>query len=87
MYYFANEWNPNYWIIAVVFGLFPDAKYYLLSKGCQEVLIGFDYQSITHSDCHNCDRIGFFVTIVVTGSGPISKILHCGDKNNSGKRE
>ena len=28
-----------------------------------------------------------FVTIVVTGSGPISKILHCGDKNNSGKRE
>ena len=29
----------------------------------------------------------FFVTIVVTGSGPISKILHCGDKNNSGKEK
>lgn len=28
-----------------------------------------------------------FVTIVVTGSGQISKILHCGDNNNSGKRE
>jgi hypothetical protein len=21
-------------------------------------LMGFDYQSITHSDCHNCDGIG-----------------------------
>lgn len=20
--------------------------------------MGFDYQSITHSDCHNCDGIG-----------------------------
>ena len=24
--------------------LFPDVKYYLLSKGCRRVLMGYDYQ-------------------------------------------
>ena len=37
--------------------LLPDAEYYLLSKDCQRISMGFDYQSITHSDCHNCDGI------------------------------
>ena len=40
--------------------LLPDAEYYLLSKDCQRVLMGFDYQSITHFDCHNCDGISVF---------------------------
>ena len=40
--------------------LLPDSKNYLLSKGCQRISMGFDYQSITHSDCHNCDGISVF---------------------------
>ena len=40
--------------------LFPDAKYYLLSKGCRRVLMGYDYQWVTRLICHNCDRIGVF---------------------------
>ena len=49
--------------------------------------MGYDYQQVKRSVCHNCDGIDVFVTIIVTESGPISKNLLWGGLNISGKRE